>query len=348
MQTIEHLNTLVRAYVFERYWIYYLLTSGSLYKDDCIAAAGILIEHIRNLEKTDVDVLNPQTETIKGRVDIRKLFDSIENWVKTKSKYPTKDINESSLLVRLFLNDLTAYLIKQMGSSVPWTTHHLGEYEHYEENVRWIPHLPMKILGMPPMDVMSIASQTDTIVVLADIRKSQELMTYALTPASFSRNIVDFLETTRLYIDRYCGIFDKFTGDGFLAYFNKGICEKAGVNYISCFINFLLEEKRYANELFAEWCKEVKKLPSEKIGLSMGADVGKLDFKDLDGHLVVVGDAIVWANRMASEGGADEVVLNNLAYELVKNWPGVQFTEREGKTKSDERFLARILSFQNP
>ncbi|MDX6404990.1 MAG: hypothetical protein QOH70_2445 [Blastocatellia bacterium] len=71
--------------------------------------------------------------------------------------------------------------------------------------------------------------------------------------------------------------------------------------------------------------------------------MGIVSFQNLNHHLVAVGDAMVWASRMASCANANETVVNNFFFEALRNTAGVQLQEREGKTKSGEGFLARVL-----
>lgn len=87
----------------------------------------------------------------------------------------------------------------------------------------------------------------------------------------------------------------------------------------------------------------MKKLPAEPIGLAIGADLGIVSFQNLNHHLVAVGDAVVWASRMASGASANEILVNNLLFEALRDTTGVRFEERPSKTKSGEGFLAHAL-----
>ena len=87
---------------------------------------------------------------------------------------------------------------------------------------------------------------------------------------------------------------------------------------------------------FSDWIKEIKKLPADPIGLAIWADLGGLSFQKFNHHLITVGDAVVWASRMASCAHAGEVVINNSLFESLRSASGIQFEERQGKTKSGE------------
>ena len=49
-------------------------------------------------------------------------------------------------------------------------------------------------------------------------------MTYAQDSETYTKYMADFIEKTQQLVLKHNGIFDKFTGDGFVAYFNEEIC----------------------------------------------------------------------------------------------------------------------------
>lgn len=217
--------------------------------------------------------------------------------------------------------------------------------EHSARVIRWKGHLPRQALLHDPDKVFGQASVTSTIAVVGDIRRSQDLMTYAQDPRNFSERMVQFITTTRELIEKRAGFFDKFTGDGFLVYFNEAVCKAADLNYIDCFLNFLREEANFAAPVFQDWSRSIRKRPPTEIGLAIGADIGKVSFEDIHNHLVAVGDAIVWASRMASIASSNEIIVNNLLYTLLDNREDLTFKERIGQTKAGESFLAQALLF---
>lgn len=172
-------------------------------------------------------------------------------------------------------------------------------------------------------------------------------MTYAQDPKAFSERMVQFITTTRELIEKHAGFFDKFTGDGFIVYFNEAVCNAANLEYMDCFVNFIRDEFHFATPLFDEWSRSIRKRPATEIGLAIGSDIGRVSFEDVHDHLVAVGDSIVWASRMASIANSNEVIVNNLLFAALDGRTDIKFQSREGKTKAGESFLAQSLLF-NP
>ena len=166
------------------------------------------------------------------------------------------------------------------------------------------------------------------------------------TPTDYSENLVNFMTETRELVFENMGIFDKFTGDGFVAYFNEKMCKDYEKDFVECFLKFTRDEQEYAAKLFPEWVRKIRKHPCVSIGLSIGADVGIVEFRDEEQHFVAFGDSIVWATRMCAVGLAGELIVNNLLYHKIKDNHLLSFTERSEQTKSGENFLARQVDFK--
>jgi class 3 adenylate cyclase len=112
------------------------------------------------------------------------------------------------------------------------------------------------------------------------------------------------------------------------------------------FINFIREFTAFCNAHFREWVKFVRKLPGQPIGLAVGADVGRVSFQSLNYHVVAVSESIVWASRMASAAKAEEVLVNNLLYQTLRQRDDLVFESRAASTKSGESFQAWTLAIK--
>src|SRR5579871_3727019 len=288
--------TLIQA--FETLWAYYAHGDGQLYRDECNQVLAQLLEclkerRIRKLfaedDRTSISLtLAPLKKWLSGKVD---------------PEYSDALSLEIFSLLNALKHPLLHYL--QIDVTLPsiLDTRSVAYRERY---VRWKAILPQgTTLRFLKSAEALLKSETQalsqTIVVMGDIRKSQDLMTYAEDPDDFAKNIREFLSETRRLIGTHMGLFDKFTGDGFLAYFDEKFCEEHGYNFVDCFVNFMREERDFAARLFTKWERTVRKLPAEHTGLAMGADIGRIRFYMEQNHFISVGDSVVWAARMASE-----------------------------------------------
>ncbi|HUU92711.1 MAG TPA: adenylate/guanylate cyclase domain-containing protein [Phycisphaerae bacterium] len=325
-------DCLVSSHNFETYWAYYWTSEAHACASECRQAAKSLAQHLRALAQQDAEVLDPHTDN---------LLDKLEAWVESPERWPYGKMRDSVALIWHGLGGLQDYLYGKLGIRRPCSrVLTLDQVEHCERAVRWRQHLPSGRRLHIEEDWLEQASRHPTIVVVGDIRRSQDLMTYAKNPESFAARMAEFLSQTRDVADRNHAMFDKFTGDGFLVYFNDHVCARSGRNARQCFVDFVRQEARFAAGLFREWCTELRKLPSEPVGLGMGADIGQVVYDDIDYQLFAVGEAVVWASRMASGAAAEETVLNNLLHRELQGLPGLAFEPVEGTTKTGEGYSA--------
>lgn len=156
------------------------------------------------------------------------------------------------------------------------------------------------------------AKSCDSVVISIDIRRSTELMLKARKPELFSKFITDLSQKLSEIIISNFGIFDKFTGDGILAFFPKFYSgEEAIIRALKaaeeCHIIF---EKHYndSRECFNVFIKD--------IGLGIGIDYGNITLVNTRNELTVVGIPVVYACRM-SGAKAGNTILNQPAKEEI-------------------------------
>jgi len=156
------------------------------------------------------------------------------------------------------------------------------------------------------------SSKCDTVVVSIDIRRSTELMLKARKPELFSRFITQLsFKLSQVIISNF-GIFDKFTGDGILAFFpkfysgNEAIIRavKAAQECHSVFKEHYINSK----DCFNVFIKDV--------GLGIGIDYGNVTLVNTQSELTVVGIPVVYACRF-SGAKAGETLLNQPALEEI-------------------------------
>ncbi|MCG3196652.1 MAG: adenylate/guanylate cyclase domain-containing protein [Candidatus Omnitrophica bacterium] len=340
-----HIACLVLAQTFETYWAYFSQSDGQLYGRECRDAARDFAAAWRELARADPRAGDPISLPYGGSIPPSEIVERLSAWSEGDFADPYESPSQTRLMLLTLFAGLKRLLYSELGVTVePRIIFSTDEFLHGSRAVRWRGQLPKALLTHDPALLLAKASASKSIVVVGDIRRSQDLMTYAADSDQFSHLMVEFIDRTQSLIDGHAGIFDKFTGDGFLAYFNDSVCREAGRDYLSSFEQFLRDEAAFANKHFAAWTKAVRKLPPIPVGLAMGADLGFVEFRDLGNHLVAVGDAIVWAVRMTRVGGAGEVVVNNLLFHHLEGRPGLLFEERMGQTEAGETFLARVLT----
>jgi class 3 adenylate cyclase len=341
------LNCLVHAQAFETAWAYFSQSAGRLYSDECRRAARRFVESLRTLGPADPRVLAPM-ELIAGHpVDVGVLLQDVEDWARGGEPLFLDEELRTPFFV--LIQGVKGLLVRDLGIDVPISIGAGADASFSARVLRWKAHLPSVLLEREDLDDLVFeASQSESIVVVGDIRRSQDLMTYAATPDDFSRRMVVFIQKTRDLIDENAGFFDKFTGDGFIVYFNEALCRAAGRSHIDRFLSFVKAQSAFGQDLFQDWAGLIRKRPTGPIGLAMGADIGRVAFHDVHDHLVAVGDAIVWAARMAAAANAGEVLVNNLLQaKLTAVYTRILgFSPREAQTKSGESFLAQVLNPQ--
>ncbi len=344
------LDCLILAQSFGEFWAYYSQSDGILYEEPCRKTGTALAASVAVLFTREPDSLAYVQRELDARTDIgdsNRVVQTLSEWAAGSERWPYGSSHETRFTLGPFLMALKMYCLRHVGCvAVPYLTLFGNELDYSSEVLRWKGHLPGKLLRSGAIETLiEQANQTQSIVVVGDICRSQDLMTYALNRDSFSRYLAEFLEGTRTVVEANGGIFDKFTGDGFVAYFNEAVSGAQDLDYQASFLKFVDEEAQFARRLFARWVQTVRKLPPGGIGLAIGADVGVISIQHREGHLIAVGDALVWATRMAAEANSDETVVNNALYHALKNRPNarIAFTERAAQTKTGEGFLAQIL-----
>lgn len=174
-------------------------------------------------------------------------------------------------------------------------------------------------------------------VMSVDIRRSTELMLKARSPDKFASFITTLCsQLMRIITDSY-GVFDKFTGDGVLAFFPEFYSgADAAYNAISAADKCHATFKR----LYQEFRKSFISILTD-IGLGIGIDHGTVHLVQMGGGLTVVGAPVVYACRLS--GAPPNVTLvNQPAYEIISDrFGGFCFaTETEINIKHEGRMLA--------
>jgi len=178
-------------------------------------------------------------------------------------------------------------------------------------------------------------------IMAIDIRRSTELMLKAKDPESYQNFIISLCDQLKHIILENCGVFDKFTGDGILAFFPEFysgddalyLAVKSADECHTCFSN------HYENNrsCFTTILKDV--------GLGIGIDYGATYLVNVHDWLTVIGTPVVYACRL-SEAPAGQTLLNQQAYDVISQKFGgyINFQDSELPIKHEGNILVYIAT----
>jgi class 3 adenylate cyclase len=154
-------------------------------------------------------------------------------------------------------------------------------------------------------------------VMAADIRESTMLMKEAVRFEVFARVMDKFVSAVRRGIGTPGGWFDKFTGDGFLAYwvvqagpedeYQRRFVEAAG--NLAHTAHELIE--LFHSRVLEDFRRNSRNL-SDGVGLSIGLDAGPAYLVEIAGELTVVGPPVVGAVRMVTAAARPREIVANV------------------------------------
>lgn len=345
---LRKVNLLALVLNFEKYWQSYSLSDGILYakqvREEAHKIVPLFYKVYGNKAVVDQD----------GRVNNVDLFESrrfiieLKKWLGTKDKFPKvlfgrEYTNSSQFLFQYVFMELESQLQQDIGLPVGLSLA-MTPHENYfrRKQLKWAGQFPDDLVekAMEPSFIMRMSS-TDTLVLVADIRRSQDLITYGLSPDFYREQMIGFLDEVRKILRDNYGIYDRFTGDGFIAYFNQYVCEQEGRDYYEMTLDACEKIQSFSERYFDNWSNQIRNIPVEPIGLSLGIDSGVVSFKDIEGQFFAIGDACVWATRMCNAGKRGEVIFNNIPYHKIAEYGKEGFcNEIDSVTKNGESFKA--------
>ena len=150
------------------------------------------------------------------------------------------------------------------------------------------------------------STSVEAIVVVGDLRMSTLVLKEAIQPATFARFIVGFTDAVRGLANAYGGWFDKFTGDGFVAFWVLPKERPVDPGKIPEFCRTVLSA---ADSLLANLRRNSRNFPAGA-GLSIGIDAGPCELVRVGELVTVVGSPIVGATRMVTGASAHQTILN--------------------------------------
>lgn len=182
-------------------------------------------------------------------------------------------------------------------------------------------------------------------VMSVDIRRSTELMLRATRPALFAEFISSLCERLRQVIWNNHEVFDKFTGDGILAFFPVNFSGRhAGY--------FAIQAASQSHETFGRLYKEHRHCFDTvmmDVGLGIGIDYGTPHIvRHQWKSLTIVGKPVVYACRL-SGAPTGQTLLNQQAYVKISRLFEQQcdFEETEINIKHEGRMLAYHVTLKS-
>jgi class 3 adenylate cyclase len=157
-----------------------------------------------------------------------------------------------------------------------------------------------------------LQSPCPAFVMAIDVRRSTELMLKARDPAGFAQFLITLASALKNSILLNNGVFEKFTGDGVLAYFPTHF---TGTD--AAF--FALKAAEQCHAVFEKLYKDNRHRFNSVIkntGLGIGIDFGLVHTMVVSGEFAVVGTPVVYACRMAG-AQAGQTLLNQGAFEEI-------------------------------
>jgi len=225
----------------------------------------------------------------------------------------------------------------------------LNEIRKKEEEQRKILELKYLLARLHPM-APSILLEPDNKVLLdfsknesmemtvmsIDIRKSTELMLKAITPDMYAMFISGLTEGLKSIVVNNFGVFDKFTGDGILAYFPTFYSGENGI--LNCCI---VSQK--CHDFFNNFYKNYYDYFSVVLdtGLGIGIDYGMVKIVEINKEQTIVGTSVVYACRL-SGAPAGKTYLNRTAHKNIAKY-GINSKELKMNIKNEGTIIVYEL-----
>jgi class 3 adenylate cyclase len=167
------------------------------------------------------------------------------------------------------------------------------------------------------LDAIIDTTPLQMFVMAADIRESTLLMKEAVQFERFAKIMDKFVSAVRSGIGTPGGWFDKFTGDGFLAYWITPTTPKE--EYQRRFVEAAGNLAHTAHELIELFHRRVledfrrnSRNLSDGVGLSIGLDAGPGFLVEIAGELTLVGPPVVGAVRMVNAASRPQEIFANV------------------------------------
>lgn len=186
---LKKFNLLALLLSFEKYWSPYSLSDGSLYKEEVKEEAAKVVNLFCEIYDAELFVRTADGEIIRPSKDVnRKIFiRSLKSWLTTDDLFPYMNqrntfVNRERNYFQNVLSEFESELSEELGLPVKMKCETSSYEELFHKNVlKWAAQLPDEVVHKMDDTYIDKMSKSDTLVVVGDIRRSQDLMTYGLS-----------------------------------------------------------------------------------------------------------------------------------------------------------------------
>src|SRR5690606_15603244 len=204
----------------KEYWAYYYVSGGKWYAEELAEVRDLLCEHATQLFELDPNRAPPTSKAL-NLYSLSDIVAVLEHWDIDGGKFPLETDVGSCWWIG-GLGELHFTLVGLAGipkQFLPRLAYTSGVTLLAESMIALRYHLP-KHLNVAQIntadDAIRAISTTQCIALFGDIRNSQDLMYHTQPPEDFFSRLFSFTSKATELASAHGGIFDKFTGDGFL------------------------------------------------------------------------------------------------------------------------------------
>jgi class 3 adenylate cyclase len=167
------------------------------------------------------------------------------------------------------------------------------------------------------LDAIIDTTPLQMFVMAADIRESTLLMKEAVRFEQFAKIMDKFVSAVRSGIGTPGGWFDKFTGDGFLAYWvvQQGPEREYQERFVEAAGNLAHTAHELIQLFHARVLEDFRRNSrnlSDGVGLAIGLDAGPGFLVEIAGELTLVGPPVVGAVRMVTAAARPQEIVANV------------------------------------
>lgn len=176
-------------------------------------------------------------------------------------------------------------------------------------------------------------------ILSIDIRRSTELMLKCRTAKLYSNFIIELCEELKFIITTNYGVYDKFTGDGILAFYPEFLIGKIACKYK--ILKSAFECIKKFDDVYQKHRSSFNVVLSE-VGIGIGIDYGEVSIVNFNNYYSAVGSPVIYACRLSSTK-AGTVAINQSAYNEIIEYDQVTFSETTLEIKNEGLIKVYII-----